>query len=98
GPGMEVLRARELLADQRAADDLATHCDERAVRPPRKEQLCHAGHDAGIDHAREHDQHERDDDRRAQLVLEHAHRSLSATSSRSMTLIPMKGMRMPPTP
>ena len=33
GPSVEPLRARPLLADQRAADRLAVHVDERAVRP-----------------------------------------------------------------
>ena len=95
---MEILRLGELLADQRAADDVPVHAHERSARLLREEELRERRHDARIDEARDDAQHQCQDDRGTELALEHGHTSRVRTSRMSIALMPTNGMMMPPTP
>ncbi len=93
---MEVLRPLEDLADQRRPDDRAVPLHERAVGPVRERDLRHAGHDQRIDDAHEHGEDEERDDRGNELA---AHQRIpSCVMTMSISLIPMNGAMMPPSP
>lgn len=76
GPGsgwarMKVLGSAELLADQRAPDDLAAGLDKRTVRLPGKEHLGQAGHHAGIYQPGQNAKQERQNDGGTKLLANH---------------------------
>src|SRR5262249_60595236 len=98
-PGVEVLRVRELLAEQRAADDLPVHLDERAVGLVVEGDLGHTGHDERVGQAADHREDDDPEDRRPELTGEGTHHfTPRALMTTSMSLMPMKGTMIPPMP
>ena len=93
---MEVLRPLEDLTDELRPDDRAVALDERPVGPPWEGDLRDAGHDQRIDEPDEHGEDEKRDERGNELA---AHQRIpSWVMTMSITLIPMNGATMPPSP
>ncbi len=100
---MEVFRRREALADQCRADYALLALDQAAIGLRRKQQLAEAGDDQGIQAAGE--QTEKGEQNQSGTQMSQ-HGMVSgglqtmpmATTARSISLMPMKGATMPPSP
>ncbi len=93
---MEVLRPGEALADQLRPDDRAVALDERAVGPSGEGDLRDAGDHERVDEPDENGEHEEGDEGGKELA---PHQTIpSCAMTRSISLIPMNGATMPPTP
>ena len=93
---MEVLGGAEGLADERGADHLAVALDERAVGLVGEQGLGHAGHGQRVEEAAEHGEHEHHAEGGDELSSHHF--TPRAEMTTSMTLMPMNGVMIPPTP
>src|SRR5262249_5164027 len=97
---VEIFVVLELLPDQGGPDDLAVLLDQAALRLSREDHAGDPGHGEGIGDARDQREREQQDDcgtNFSQHDVSPQARCKAATA-RSMTLMPMKGMMMPPTP
>ncbi len=97
---MEVAVGREALGDQAGADHHSVLLHQAAPGLVREDHSGDAGDGEGVGEAREQGQADDDDEGGAELV---EHGSMpqtrwSAVTARSMTLMPMKGRTMPPSP
>ena len=92
---MEVARACEDLADQPRADGLAVSLDEPAVRTVGEGDLRDACDDQRVDESGQHGEREKGEQRGEELA---AHQTIPepVPMTRSISLIPMNGMTMPP--
>ena len=110
-PALEVLRlAREGLADQRGADDLAVAVDQGTVGLPGEHHLGDAGDREGVGEPEDDGQDDDHPDCRPDLADREAERRSWAwgasvqpmpgiwETSRSMSLMPTNGATMPPRP
>jgi hypothetical protein len=97
-PRVEVFRPGERLSDQFTSDDSAGDLEHRAVGLPGKEELRHAGDDAGVHQTGDGAEQEGEYDRGAEQVSEHGHTKPRAVRRRSMSLIPTNGTIRPPSP
>ena len=93
---MEVLRRGEALTDQARADDDAVALDERAVRPGREPELRDAGDRERVDDPEEDGEGHEGEEGGEELAPHQT--SPVAPTTRSISLIPMKGAITPPTP
>ncbi len=100
GRPWKYLSLGEDLADQRGADDLAVLLDQAALRLVGEDHAGDAGHRQRIGQAGDQRQRDDEDDRRADF-LQHGlspQARCKAVTTRSMALMPMNGMMMPPRP
>ena len=96
---MEVLGIGELLADQAAAHDLPVDLDERAVGLVVEGHLGDAGDDERVDEPAQDGEHEHAEHGRGELADEATHHfTPRALMTMSMSLMPMNGAMIPPTP
>ena len=93
---MEVALVREALAEQPRTDDRAVAFDERSVRAAGERHLRDAGDRKRIEDAGENRQDEEDEERRDELAAHHV--TPSPVTTTSMSLIPMNGSTIPPSP
>src|SRR5882762_2305049 len=97
---MKISRAGETLTDDARTDGLVTLLDELSVRLLRKYDLCQARDEQRIDDSKQDgscDSHKNRDDE----ILFHCrflYASPTPVISMSISLIPMKGMMIPPAP
>src|SRR5579862_8241872 len=97
---MEVGSAREALADDSRTDGFARHPNELPIRLTRKDDLRQPGNDKGIDEAQQNRGGDSHQDCGHQILFHcelHYARPMRVIS-RSITLMPMNGMMIPPTP
>ena len=97
---MEILVVGEVLADQLGADHLPVLLDQAAVGLMRKDELRDPGHAERIDEAGDDGHDDDHHDGGADLAQ---HRSdpqarPMAVTARSISLMPMNGTMIPPTP
>ena len=88
--------ALKALPDERRPDHLAVPLDERAVGLVREQGLGHAGHGQRVEEAAEHGEHEHHAQGGDQLSSHHF--TPRAEMTTSMSLMPMNGVMIPPTP
>ena len=93
---MEVLGGAEALADEGGAHHLTVALDERAVGLVGEQGLGHAGHGQGVEEPADHREH--GDHAEGGDQLSSHHFTPRAEMTTSMTLMPMNGVTIPPTP
>ena len=95
-PRVEVAVVGEVLADEARADDDVVALEQRPVCAARECHLCDPGHDERVDDSGEHRQRQEGEQRGDELAPDHDIPSPLTTTS--ISLIPMNGTTMPPSP
>src|SRR5579863_3832626 len=106
GTRAEISGRGKWLADQMRADNLSVHCDEVAIRLPGEENLREARYYERVDQAQQNRRYNGHQDRSYEVLF---HRSFLETNPLSqaqcrvvmiisISLIPMNGAMIPPTP
>src|SRR6516165_3825252 len=97
---MKVARVREVLTDKLGADDLAVFLDQAPIRLTGEEKLREPGHAQGIGQACD-DRHQDDHDDSGSDLSQHycsPQARPAADTAISISLMPMNGTMIPPTP